>query len=84
MDTGFAKWDKLTPTVLRDVVKTKIQGIFKNVKACTEMNGRTNSNLIDTLNALSFVNHDAKQKIKDHLKTPPFSRQLKIGEKLTA
>jgi len=60
MDKGYAKWDKLTPSILRDVVKAKITRIFKDIKTCTEMNGWTNSNLIDTLNALSINNPNAK------------------------
>ena len=70
--------------MLTDLVKSKLSSIISNIKSITELNGWTDSNLIDTMSAITYYEATSKQNLMQHLQNPPFSKELKLDEELTA
>ena len=60
LDFGFTKCDTMSQIALGDLVKHKISSIISNIKSNTELNGRTDSNLIDTMTAITYYEKTTK------------------------
>ncbi|TNV77590.1 hypothetical protein FGO68_gene10207 [Halteria grandinella] len=68
LDKNFVTAENTALYALSDLLKTYIQEVGKEIKGYTELNGRTDSNMIDALNAM--FNYDMnKQKMQEHIKS---------------
>lgn len=59
-------------STLWDIAKGFIGKIAQEAKEWAELNNRTDSNIIDTLNSLIFTNAITKEKIVNHIREKPF------------
>jgi hypothetical protein len=73
LDQSFQKWDLVSQSLLSDVVKNKIEKMCLEIKACTEINGRTDSNLIDALAGINYTTRLTKDDFKKQIVEPTFS-----------
>ena len=53
VEGGFEKWDHVSANTLTDLVISTVKKQVRDIKAVTELNGRTDSNFIDAMSALN-------------------------------
>lgn len=74
LDKGFNRWDLNSQSLISDIIIELIRKTSTSIKTCTEMSGRTDSNLIDALAGLSLVDKKfTKEEAKSLLKDPRFT-----------
>lgn len=74
LDKGFNRWDMNSQSLISDLITELIRKAATSVKTCTEMSGRTDSNLIDGLAGLSLMDRKfTKEEAKSLLKDPKFT-----------
>ncbi len=74
MDKGFSKWEELAQSTLVDVTTAFVKKLALEIKSCTELNGRTDSNLLDAMSALATSANTSREQLKEHLREPPFTK----------
>eukprot|EP00347_Sterkiella_histriomuscorum_P015566 403356544 len=68
LDKNFQTCENIALYAVTDLMKEYMRELGKEIKSYTELNGRTESNLIDTLNAL--YNYDMpKEKLIEHMES---------------